>query len=495
MMTVPELLTATRTFLVKPAKMLVDGQWREASSGETLPSIDPAIGKVIAHFPSGTAADADEAVRAARRAFPTWKRVTPYDRGRLLQKTAALIEKHGDELAELITLENGKPLWEAKKEVGTAVSWTEYYAGWTTKLLGDTIPLSLPGQFLNYTTREPLGVVVGITPPNYPLTMPLYKAAPALATGNTIILKPSEDTSLVALRLGEIFTEAGLPDGVINVVTGLGETVGAVFGNHPDVDKITFTGSTEVGRALVRASAGNLKKVSLELGGKSPNIVFADADLEAALKGVFMGIFFCQGEICSAGSRLFVERSIYAEFVDRLADMARSVKLGHGLSAETKMGPLVSKVQQQRVLGYIDIAAGEKAQALAGGKAGSGILADGFFVEPTVFSGVHNQMRIAQEEIFGPVVCAIPFDDLPDALAKGNDSPFGLAAGVWTRDIRKAHQAATALEAGTVWVNCYNAFDNASPWGGFKQSGWGREKGPYGLDLFTQTKSVIINFT
>ena len=495
MMTVPELLTATRTFLVKPAKMLVDGQWREASSGETLPSIDPAIGKVIAHFPSGTAADADEAVRAARRAFPTWKRVTPYDRGRLLQKTAALIEKHGDELAELITLENGKPLWEAKKEVGTAVSWTEYYAGWTTKLLGETIPLSLPGQFLNYTTREPLGVVVGITPPNYPLTMPLYKAAPALATGNTIILKPSEDTSLVALRLGEIFTEAGLPDGVINVVTGLGETVGAVFGNHPDVDKITFTGSTEVGRALVRASAGNLKKVSLELGGKSPNIVFADADLEAALKGVFMGIFFCQGEICSAGSRLFVERSIYAEFVDRLADMARSVKLGHGLSAETKMGPLVSKVQQQRVLGYIDIAAGEKAQALAGGKAGSGILADGFFVEPTVFSGVHNQMRIAQEEIFGPVVCAIPFDDLPDALAKGNDSPFGLAAGVWTRDIRKAHQAATALEAGTVWVNCYNAFDNASPWGGFKQSGWGREKGPYGLDLFTQTKSVIINFT
>ena len=495
MMTVPELLPATRAFVAKPARMLIGGQWREASNGETLPSIDPATGKVIAHFPSGTVADADEAVRAARHAFPAWKKVTPYDRGRFLQKAASLMEKHGDELAELITLENGKPLWEAKKEVGTAVSWTEYYAGWTTKLLGDTIPLSLPGQFLNYTTREPLGVVVGITPPNYPLTMPLYKAAPALATGNTIIVKPSEDTSLVALRLGEIFTEAGFPDGVFNVVTGLGETVGAAFANHPDVDKITFTGSTEVGRALVRASAGNLKKVSLELGGKSPNIVFADADLEAALKGVFMGIFFCQGEICSAGSRLFVERGIYDEFVARLADMARSVKLGHGLSAETKMGPLVSKAQQQRVLGYIDIGASEKAQTLAGGKAGTGALADGFFVEPTVFSGVHNQMRIAQEEIFGPVVCAIPFDDLPDAIAKGNDSPFGLAAGVWTRDIRKAHQAAAALEAGTVWVNCYNAFDNASPWGGFKQSGWGREKGPYGLDLFTQIKSVIINFT
>jgi len=494
-MIVPELLPATQAFLKKSARMLIGGQWRDASNGGTLPSVDPATGKVLGLFPSGTAIDADEAVRAARRAFPAWKKVTPYDRGRLLQKAAALMEKHGDELAELITLENGKPLWEAKKEVGTAVSWTEYYAGWTTKLLGDTIPLSLPGQFLNYTTREPLGVVVGITPPNYPLTMPLYKAAPALATGNTIIIKPSEDTSLVALRLGEIFSEAGFPDGVFNVVTGLGETVGAAFANHPDVDKITFTGSTEVGRALVRASAGNLKKVSLELGGKSPNIVFADADLEAALKGVFMGIFFCQGEICSAGSRLLVERGIYDQFVERLADMARGVKLGHGLSAETKMGPLVSLAQQQRVLGYIDIGASEKARKLTGGQAGTGALANGFFVEPTVLGGVQNQMRIAQEEIFGPVVCAIPFDDLPDAIAQGNDSPFGLAAGVWTRDIRKAHQAAAALEAGTVWVNCYNAFDNASPWGGFKQSGWGREKGPYGLDLFTQIKSVIINFT
>ena len=495
MITIPELLPATRAFLARPARMLINGQWRPASDGATLDSVDPATGRAIGKFPAGTAADADEAVRAARRAFPAWKKTTPYDRGRLLQKAATLIEKHADELAELITLENGKPLWEAKKEVSTAVSWTEYYAGWTTKLLGDTIPLSLPGQFLNYTTREPLGVVAGITPPNYPLTMPLYKAAPALASGNTIIIKPSEDTSLVALRLGEIFCAAGFPDGVFNVVTGLGETVGAALANHHDVDKITFTGSTEVGRALVRASAGNLKKVSLELGGKSPNIVFADADLEAALKGVFMGIFFCQGEICSAGSRLFVERGIHDEFVARLADMAQSVKLGHGLDAETKMGPLVSKAQQQRVINYINIGAGEQAQAVAGGKAGTGALADGFFVEPTVFRGVHNQMRIAQEEIFGPVVCAIPFVDLPDAIAQGNDSPFGLAAGVWTRDIRKAHQAAAALDAGTVWVNCYNAFDNASPWGGFKQSGWGREKGPYGLDLFTQIKSVIINFT
>ena len=494
-MTVPELLPTTRAFLARPAKMLIGGQWREAASGETLPSLDPATGELLAKFPSGAEADADEAVHAARRAFPAWRKVTPYDRGRLLQKAASLIEKHGDELAQLITLEHGKPLWEAKREVGTAVSWTEYYAGWTTKLLGDMIPLSLPGQFLNYTTREPLGVVVGITPPNYPLTMPLYKAAPALAAGNTILIKPSEDTPLVALRLGEILSEAGLPEGVFNVVTGLGETAGAALANHDHVDKITFTGSTEVGRELIRASAGNLKKVSLELGGKSPNIVFADADLEAALKGVFMGIFFCQGEICSAGSRLFVERGIYDEFVARLADMARAVKLGHGLDAETKMGPLVSKAQQERVLDYVRIGTGEKASAVAGGKSPGGQLQNGFFVEPTVFAGVHNRMRIAQEEIFGPVVCAIPFDDLPDAIAKGNDSPFGLAAGVWTRDIRKAHQAAAALEAGTVWVNCYNAFDNASPWGGFKQSGWGREKGPYGLDLFTQIKSVIINYT
>jgi aldehyde dehydrogenase (NAD+) len=355
--------------------------------------------------------------------------------------------------------------------------------------------MSIPGQFLNYTTREPLGVVVGITPPNYPLTMVLYKAIPAIATGNTIVIKPSEDTTLVALRLGEIICEADIPDGVFNIVTGLGETVGATLANHHDVDKITFTGSTEVGRLLVHASAGNLKKVSLELGGKSPNIVFADADLEAALKGVFFGIFFCQGEICSAGSRLFVERSIYDEFVARVSDMARSVKLGHGLDEETKMGPLVSRGQQQRVLNYIRIGTEENAQPVAGGIAPEGELADGFFVQPTVFRGVSNSMRIAQEEIFGPVVCAIPFDDLPDAIAKGNDSPFGLAAGVWTRDVRKAHQTAAALDVGTVWVNCFNAFDNASPWGGFKLSGWGREKGPYGLDLFTQVKSVIVNYT
>jgi acyl-CoA reductase-like NAD-dependent aldehyde dehydrogenase len=308
-------------------------------------------------------------------------------------------------------------------------------------------------------------------------------------------MKPSEDTSLVAIRLGEIFAQAELPEGVFNIVTGLGETVGAALANHDDVDKITFTGSTEVGRSLVRASAGNLKKVSLELGGKSPNIVFADADLEAAIKGVFMGIFFCQGEICSAGSRLFLENSIYDEFVSQLAQMAQSVKLGHGLHAETKMGPLVSRAQQERVLDYIRIGAEESAIPVAGGNAPGGDLNNGYFVQPTVFSGVDNSMRIAQEEIFGPVVCALPFEDLPDAVAKGNDSPFGLAAGVWTRDIRKGHQAADALDAGTVWVNCFNAFDNASPWGGFKQSGWGREKGPYGLDLFTQIKSVIVNYT
>jgi aldehyde dehydrogenase (NAD+)/phenylacetaldehyde dehydrogenase len=495
-MNIPSTLPAVQAFVRKPATMLIGSEWREAVGGEWIEAIDPATGKVIGKFPAGGEADVNLAVTAARRAFNgAWRKISPYERGRLLQKAAVLIEKHGDELAQLIVLENGKPLWEAKKEVGTAVSWTEYYAGWTTKMLGDTIPVSLPGQFLNYTTREPLGVVAGITPPNYPLTMPLYKAVPALATGNTIIIKPSEDTSLVALRLGEIFLEAGLPEGVFNVVTGYGETAGAALANHNDVDKITFTGSTEVGRLLLRAAAGNLKKVSLELGGKSPNIVFADADLEAALKGVFMGIFFCQGEICSAGSRLFIEESIYDSFVARLADMAKTVKLGHGLDPDTKMGPLVSRAQQERVLDYVRIGKEEEANAIAGGRSPDGPLANGYFVEPTVFAGVTNDMRIAREEIFGPVVCAIPFKDLPDAVAKGNDSNFGLAAGVWTQNLRKAHQAAAALEAGTVWVNCYNAFDNASPWGGFKQSGWGREKGPYGLDLFTQIKSVIINYT
>jgi acyl-CoA reductase-like NAD-dependent aldehyde dehydrogenase len=495
MMTLPALHPGTTAFLARPANMLIGGQWRPSSDGHQLDSLDPATGRLLARFPAGTRRDAEEAVQAARHAWPGWRKVSPYDRGRWLFRCAAILEKHAEELAELITLENGKPLWEARKEVATAVSWTEYYAGWTTKLLGDTIPLSLPGQFLNYTTREPLGVVVGITPPNYPLTMPLYKAIPALATGNTIIIKPSEDSSLVAVRLAELFVEADLPDGVFNLVTGLGETVGATLAHHAAVDKITFTGSTEVGRLLVQASSGNLKKVSLELGGKSPNIVFADADLEAALKGVLMGIFFCQGEICSAGSRVFIERQIYDEFVAQLATMARSIRLGHGLLPETKMGPMVSKAQQERVLRYTQIGREELAVAVCGGQAPHGELEAGFFVEPTVFAGVDNRMRIAREEIFGPVVCAIPFDDLADAIAQGNDSPFGLAAGVWTRDVRKAHQAAAALEVGTVWVNCYNAFDNASPWGGFKQSGWGREKGPYGLELFTQLKSVIINYT
>jgi acyl-CoA reductase-like NAD-dependent aldehyde dehydrogenase len=475
--------------------MLVGGKWVDAADGGTIDTPDPATGRSLGTFPAGTATDADAAVAAARAAFDgPWKKVTPYDRGRLLFKLAALIEKHGDEFAQLITLDNGKPLWEAKKEVATAVSWTEYYAGWTTKLTGETIPVSLPGSFLNYTTREPVGVVAGITPPNYPLTMPLYKLAPALATRNVVVVKPAEQTSLVALRLGELFAEAGFPDGVVNVVTGLGETVGAALTAHRGVDKVTFTGSTEVGRAILRAAAGNLKKVSLELGGKSPNIVFADADREAALKGAFMGIFFCQGEICSAGSRLFVEASIFDEFVGKLAEMAKGVVLGHGLAAETKMGPLVSAEQRDRVLGHVAAGKAVGAKAIAGGNAPGGALAGGFFVEPTVFTGVKPEMSIATDDIFGPVVCAVPFTDLADAVKKGNDTDYGLAAGVWTTDVRKALQAADALRAGTVWVNCYNAFDNASPWGGFKQSGWGREKGPYGLDLFTEVKSVVVNY-
>src|SRR5438045_137699 len=475
------LLPMVADFISKPRRMLIGSEWREASNGEWIETPDPATGKTIGKFPAGGAADVDAAGSAARKAFKgAWKKLTPYERGRLMQKVASGIEKYAEELAQLITLDNGKPLWEARKEVATAVSWVDYYAGWCTKILGETIPLSLPGNFLNYTTREPLGVVAGITPPNYPLTMPLYKIAPAIATGNTIIVKPAEQTSLVALVLGEIILGAGVPEGVVNIVTGYGESAGAALATHNDVDKITFTGSTDVGRILVKASAGNLKRVSLELGGKSPNIVFADADLEAALKGVFMGIFFCQGEICSAGSRLFIEEPIYEEFTKKLAEMARGVKLGHGLDAETKMGPLVSLEQQKRVLSFLEEGKKCGAQAACGGKAPDGNLAGGFFVEPTVFTKVDREDRIAREEIFGPVACAMPFRDLNDAVTKGNDTPFGLAAGVWTRNVKKALSAASALEAGTVWVNCYNAFDNASQGGGVRQSGWGGEEGAGG---------------
>src|SRR5688500_8093303 len=398
-MNTPTVLPAVESFLAQPRRMLIGGKWLESAAGDWIDTPDPATGKTIGKFPGGGEADVNAAADAARRAFRgPQRKSTLYGRGRPLQTVPVLIESRADELAQLITLDNGKPLWEAKKEVATAVSWTDYHAGWTTKLTGETIPVSLPGQYLNYTIREPLGVVAGITPPNYPLTMPLYKAAPALATGNTIVLKPAEQTSLVALRLAELFTEAGLPEGVVNVVTGYGETAGAALAAHGGVDKITFTGSTEVGRMLVKASAGNLKRVSLELGGKSPNIVFADADLEAALKGVFMGIFFCQGEICSAGSRLFVEKPVYEDFVGKLAAMARSVRLGHGLDAETKMGPLVSREQQTRVLGYLEEGRRQGANVAAGGNAPGGQLGGGYFVEPTVFRDVQPSHRIACEE-------------------------------------------------------------------------------------------------
>ena len=482
--------------------MLIGGEVASRpAAGEWIDTPDPATGKTIGTFPGGGAADVDAAVDAARRAFRgPWRKITPYERGRLLQKVRVARSKSTrDELAQLITLDNGKPLWEAKKEVATAVSWADYYAGWATKLTGETIPLSLPGQFLNYTMREPLGVVAGITPPNYPLTMPLYKAAPALATGNTIILKPAEQTSLVALRLAELFLEAGLPEGVFNVVTGYGETAGAALADHDGVDKITFTGSTEVGRLLVHASAGNLKKVSLELGGKSPNIVFADADLDAALKGVFIGHLLLPGRDL-LGRLAAVRRGVGLRRVRRRGSRRwrRACASATGWTRRRRWARSCRRSSRRRVLEYLRRRQARPAPPpLAGGKAPDGNLAGGYFVEPTVFTNVKpDHAHRAARRSSARSICAMPFKDLARRdRPRATTRPSAWPPASGRSDLRKAHQAAAALEAGTVWVNCYNAFDNASPWGGMKQSGWGREKGQYGLDLFTQVKSVIVNYT
>ncbi len=481
-------------FVSRKHKMLINGKWVEAASGKTFSTYNPATGDVLAEIAEGDREDINRAVHAAREAFENgpWRKMTASERGRAIWRLADLLEEHLEEFAAIETLDNGKPLKVARAaDVPLAVDLFRYMAGWATKIEGNTIPISVPyaagAKFLAYTLREPVGVVGQIIPWNFPLLMAAWKLGPALATGNTVVLKPAEQTPLSALRLGELMQQAGIPDGVVNIVPGYGETAGAALSSHPGVDKIAFTGSTEVGKLILHAAAGNLKKVSLELGGKSPNVVFADADLDSAIDGAASAIFFNHGQCCCAGSRLYVEEKIFDKVVDGVSRSAAKINVGPGLEPDTDMGPLVSEEQLNRVCSYLESGFSEGAKAAAGGKR---IGEKGYFVQPTVLVNTHEKMKVVQEEIFGPVVAAIPFRDTDDLVAKANNSEYGLAAGIWTRDIQKAHRAASQLRAGTVWINCYNIFDAALPFGGYKQSGWGREMGHEVLEQYTEVKAV-----
>ncbi len=479
-------------FLGRTPRMLIDGKMVGAASGKTFAVYNPATGGVIANVPEADKADVDLAVAAARRAFDErrWGKITPSERGRMLWRIADLIERNLEELAELESVDNGKPYAIARvADLPLAVDMFRYMGGWATKITGSTMPLSLPGEYLSYTVREPVGVVGQIIPWNFPLLMAAWKIAPALAAGCTIVLKAAEQTPLSALRLAEIIQEAGLPPGVVNILTGFGETAGAALAEHPDVDKVAFTGSTEVGKLILQAAAGNLKKVSLELGGKSPAIILPDADLDIAIAGAANAIFFNHGQCCCAGSRLYAHKSVYDKVVAGVADIASKIKVGPGLDPASEMGPLVSSEQFDRVTGYIEDGRQSGAKvAVGGGRVGN----LGYFVAPTVLENTAPNMKVVREEIFGPVVCTQPYgDDDLDAIARqANDTIYGLAASVWTRNGGTAHKLASRIRSGTVWINCHNVFDASLPFGGYKQSGWGREMGEEVFHNYTEVKAV-----
>ncbi len=478
-------------------QLFIDGEWVDADSGKTFTTPNPATNQTLAEVAEADKADIDKAVAAARRAFEgKWSKLSARDRGRLLYKLSQLIEANSSELAGLETADNGKPIRESLYvDLPQVAENFEYFAGWATKIEGETIPV--PGRMFNYTLREPVGVCGQIIPWNFPLLMAAWKLAPALAAGNTVVLKPAEQTPVTAMELGKLIQEAGFPPGVVNIVPGYGEKAGAALASHPGIDKVAFTGSTEVGKLIARAAAENLTKVSLELGGKAPNVVFADADLEQAVNGAMMGIFYGQGQVCCAGSRLFVEDKIKDEFLAKLQERSRGIKVGDPMDKGTQMGPQVSAEQLDRIRGYVAIGQAEGATLLTGGEPPSleGNFQNGFFFQPTIFSEVKNQMRVAQEEIFGPVVSVITFSDEDDLIKQANETIYGLSAGIWTRDITRAHRFAKEVKAGVVWINTFNVFSPASPFGGYKQSGYGREMGKHALELYTQVKSVWVDLS
>lgn len=478
-----------------PKKLLIGGEWVDAASGETFATINPATGEELTQVALAGPQDVDRAVKAARQAYEhgPWSKFSGEERGNLLWKVADLIEAHADELAELDTLDNGKPLRVARRgDLPSAARHFRYYAGLAGKIEGSTIPVSMPNQFV-YTRREPMGVVGLIIPWNFPLLMCAWKLAPALACGNTALLKPAEETPLSALRLGELIEEAGIPPGVVNILTGPGLPTGAAIVAHNDVDKVAFTGSTQVGREIMKnAAASNLKRVSLELGGKSPNVIFADADLGKAIRGANWAIFSTSGQECVAGSRLFVERPVYEQVIEGLAAEAQKIRVGNGFTPKVHIGPIISEQQLQRVLGYIASGRSGGAQVVTGGQRLGGELESGYFLSPTIFTHQDDTLSIVQEEIFGPVVAATPFDEWDDLVQRANMTHYGLAAGVWTRDISKAHRFAHAMKAGTVWINGYGHFDAAAPFGGYKESGFGREMGTDAIELYTQVKTVWV---